>query len=332
MPRLPRWIGPCVLALGVLAPGCASAKPHASDGPRFVFQDSFWVNLHHFLRAEARRDGRGAALVLPVESLAADEKSAWRAALAAYGELAQKNLLFDDELVGINVTLAGAGEPRELPRGLLTPELTGALNGAAPVYRAHVWPEQERRNDAWIAATEPLVAEHAAMLTAALASAYGVEWPALPILVDPCSESGPFMAYTTSAAPPGFAGHIVIAPSDANRGPVAFECIAHEASHVVDAALTRMIDDESARQGVAAPPELWHALLFFTSGFVAERVLGEAGTYRTDVTAGYPAYSGALEKEWQPYLERRVTLEEALMQLVRESDLENSARGGERGR
>src|SRR5262245_19729833 len=95
--------------------GCRA--PEAPDGhrPRFVFQNSFWVNLHHLLRAEARRATRGEESVLPVQDLWAEERTDWSAAVAAYRELGKRDLLFDEGMVAINVALAGAGEPETLP-------------------------------------------------------------------------------------------------------------------------------------------------------------------------------------------------------------------------
>jgi hypothetical protein len=312
------------LAALFLALACASPAERAGPEPRFAFQDSFWLNLHHFLRAEARRQARGAALALDPATLSESERADWGAGLAAYGELSQRNLLFDAELTAIKVTLAAVGAPAALPAGTLDDPLRTALNRAAPVYRAHLWPEHGRQNELWIAALAPLAWRHAEELVHELAAAYRVEWPELPILVDPSPESGPFLAYTTNDAPAGFSGQIVISSGEANRGAIAFECLAHEASHVVDAAIVRVLEEESRRQGVAPPSELWHALIFFTSGVIAERVLGAAGTYRADVEQGYPAYAAPLEQHWRAYLEERLAYGEALERLVHDADRANA--------
>jgi len=309
------WRAVAVLAT-VLA-SCRAPAPDRAPRPAFVLQNSPWVNLHHFLRAEARRAARGAAPELALERLDARERAAWGAALAAYRGLAPRDLLHDEGMVVLNVALAGVGAAAALPAGLLEPALQAHLAAAAPVYRRHAWPAHARANAAWIADLAPLVAAHGAELTAALAQAYRCAWPAEPILVDPSHERGPVLAYTTRVAPPGFAGHVTIDPGAANRGAMGFECLAHEASHVVDEVLVGWIEAESARQGRTPPPELWHALLFFTSGVVAERVLGRAGTYARDVEEGYSAYHEALERHWRPYLEGRVPFERALSELVR---------------
>src|SRR5262245_40790111 len=95
----PRLVRPSLVACTLLA--CAAPAPRVEPAPRFVFQSHAWVNLHHFLRAEARRQARGAELDLPLAELGDAERAAWTAALAAYRDLARRDLLFDPELVRI---------------------------------------------------------------------------------------------------------------------------------------------------------------------------------------------------------------------------------------
>lgn len=304
---------------GALGPGCASAQPAPDPPPAFVFQNSPWVNLHHLLRAEARREVYAAELVVATEGLGAEERRAWRAALDAYRGLAERSLLHDEGLVRINVALAGLADARELPPDLLDPPLAAALAGAAPIYRERVWPAQQRVNDAWIERTARALEPHAAALVAALAEAYRIDWPAVPVLIDVTPETGRMLAYTTQAAPPGFAGLATIAPVSGLDVATAVELVLHEASHVVDHELVAMIDGESARQGLEPPPELWHAVLTLTAGELVRRELGAAGTYRADLGRDHPAYLPALERNWQAYLDGEVSLERALTGLVREA-------------
>src|SRR5260370_651352 len=116
-----------------LACGGAAATARNSH---FRFQNNFWVNLHHFVRAEARRRALGAAPVLALASLSDSERVAWTAALDAYAELANKSLIFDSGLVAINNALAIRQDEARLPARLIDPAVTVALNRAAPVFRA----------------------------------------------------------------------------------------------------------------------------------------------------------------------------------------------------
>ena len=304
-----------VLCVSVVVSSACASAPRAHT-PELVFRNNFWVNLHHFVRAEARREAYGADPVLAVDGLSDEERADWRAALDAYRGIAQRPLLFDEELVRINVALAEVPDVDSLPDGWVDPELTLALNRAAPIYRVRLWPGFERRNAGWIARTRAAVEPHWPALAAALASAYRTEWPADPILVDVTPETGRAVAYTTQAAPRGFGGLVTIAPLEELAEPALAELLAHEVSHVVDHVLVDWIVAESARQGVAPPPDLWHALLTQTAGVVSARELGASGTFEEDLARDFPAYVPALERHWLGYLEGTLPFERALHDLV----------------
>jgi putative PIN family toxin of toxin-antitoxin system len=303
-------------------PACGG-PPVAARDSHFRFQDNFWVNLHHFVRAEARRRAFGAVPILALTSLSDPERVAWTAALDAYTELANKSLIFDLSLVAINNALAVRKDEDKLPAGIVDPAVTAALNRAAPVFRAHLWPEVRRVNDAWIVQFSALAEQHATKLVPALAGAYHVTWPKGPVLVDTSIETGPTLAYTTGG-PPGTAGHTTIAPTKTQDLYVALETLFHEASHVVDDQITRAVEEEGARQHVKALPDLWHGIIFFTAGELVRRELGKAGdaTYQPYAVRfgiwerGWQTIHAALEREWLPYLDGKVSYEKALPSLV----------------
>src|SRR5262245_68588 len=76
--------------------------------PVFRFQNSFWVNVHHFVRGEQWRRAHNQALELPLESLSAAERAAWEGVLDAYKEMATRSLIADREMVEFNNALAVA--------------------------------------------------------------------------------------------------------------------------------------------------------------------------------------------------------------------------------
>jgi hypothetical protein len=300
-----------------------SNLPAQAAEPQFRFQDNFWVNLHHFVRVEARRRAFNAPLAMPVSTLSEAEKAAWSSAVDAYIDLAKLSLIFDERLVRINNALASQGEAATLPEGLVEPGVLAALNRAAPIYRAHLWPEHRRLNEAWIAATKPLVEQHAPALTRALAAAYHVKWPTEPILVDASCEAGPVGAYTTGG-PPGLAAHTVIAPAQVRDPAAAFEIVFHEASHSVDDQIMKLIDAEAAKQGIKPHPELWHGIIFYTTGELVKRELHKEKdasykpyAYRFGVyDRRWQTLRAGLERDWQPYLDGKVDFSHALAKLV----------------
>ena len=292
----------------------------------FVYQNNFWVNLNEFLRGEIFR--RGAKLPLGVDPASLDEgeRKAWASAIEVYTEVAKLDRLFDAEARRISNALAMTGDAVRLPDGLLDARTTSALNAAAPIYRARLWTARQRDNQAWNASAKALTDRHQEAMTTALAKIYGVTWPREPYLVDAVGETGPNSGYTHEP-PSGFAAHIhASVGSVRNSGNAPLELMIHEASHVaaVGGRITKMIDEECARQKLEVPRDLWHFMIMFTTGEIARRELERAGSpgyepyvYRYNQLP--PPVLSALERHWRPYLQGKATLEQALRDVVREA-------------
>ena len=295
----------------------------ANYSANFKFKNSFWVNLHQHLFTEAGGTSR------------AGGPGAGRAGLAggpggdAYAELAKQDLVFDAKLVAINDVLGLMPESAtSVTDERIDPAVRAALNAAAPAYRAGAWAHQRPINEAWIADMKARVDRHGAAMIPALARAYHTGWPSPPILIDVSGDAGPVGAYTTDSGPAGFAAHATIAPGgEGAAGDMGLESIFHEASHAVDAAIMRSVNAECAAQKVRAPRNLWHAIIFYTTGELVRREVGKVGdphympyAYRFDVYAkGMDKERAALERDWQPFLDGRISYEEALRNLVRDA-------------
>ena len=297
----------------------------SSSDAVFIFQDNFWINLHHFVRGESRRRSLHAPFELPLSALNANERAAWEGALDAYVELAQLSLISDERLVRIDNTLAKVTDRDVLRSNGMEPKIVTALNAAAPVYRAHRWEEDRRENDRWIAANEPEISQHAVAVKKAIASVLQIVPPSGPILVDLARDIGPTLAYTTEG-PDGTAGHTLVAPQKNSDLDVVLDTLLHEISHTMDNQITREVDDEAKRQGVKIPADLWHAITLYTTGEIVKRELGRQGgpAYRPDASRkemfkrnGWEEMLTDLEKYWQPYLDGKVPFQTALHELVR---------------
>ena len=246
-----------------------------------------------------------------------------------YVELAKLNPVFDAKLVTINDALGRmSSDAASVTDEAIDSAVRAALNAAAPAYRADVWPKQRAQNEAWIADMKPRVDRHGAALIKALARAYHTDWPTKPILIDVSGDAGPVGAYTTDSGPAGFAGHATISPAgEGAAGDMGLESIFHEASHTIDAAIMRAVSAECAAQKVRTPRNLWHAVIFYTTGELVRREVGMTGdahympyAYRFDVySKGMEKERPALEQDWQPWLDGKVTFEEALKNLVRDA-------------
>jgi hypothetical protein len=279
----------------------------------FDFHNGFWTNLHHFLLAqsgEATESG----------SLPAAERAAWEEAVHFYQvrfagkdrlgrEMeAIKNSIEDNDS---DATLAGAG---------LDVELRTAIEKAAPVYRARWWQEHSGINARWIAAETPLVEKYGQTIMSRLAAAYGTAWPESPIRVDVAWYGGTVTAYTTL-----YPTRTVIPSSDPrNDGIAGLEILFHEASHGLIAKLQKTISDDARKEGKLLPRrDLWHALLFYTSGeIVAEAVAKDAPGYVPYATAqglwdrSWPGYPKIFEREWRPWMKGERGFEESVQRVV----------------
>ena len=292
----------------------------------FVFRDNFWLNLHQFLRGEDYRRRANLPPGIDPATLSAADRTAWSSAMDAYVEITKGDLIFDENARRIANTLAMTGDIARLPDGLLDARTIGALNAAAPIYREKLWPARQRDNEAWNASTKALVDRHQSAMAAALARAYGITWPGEQYLVNAVPEIGPNSA-VTHQGPAGFAAHIQASTgSPRNVGDAPLELMFHEASHVpnVGGRITKMIEDECGRQKLSVPPDLWHFMIMFTTGVLTSRELADTGSpgykpYFDRYDQLPPVVRSAFERDWLPYLDGKVSLEQALHDLVRDA-------------
>lgn len=330
-----------IFLLGVLAAARpASAQlPDAGDAARdplpvFEFHSGFWVNLHHTLYYEARtlRESRGAARDGSLVRLNDAERAAWDKAVAYYSaHYADRDLLFSTEMILLKnqlgdfevcEDLAGAKQKRcdaGLPR-----DLTQILDAAAPVYRQHLWPQHDRANRKWIAAVSPLVRHEGLALAQRLAGIYQTRWPRGRIWVDVCAFANWAGAYTTLDPL-----RVTIASLDArNQGDAALEVLFHEASHGIAEPIQETIARECRQRNKPIPRDLWHALLFYSTGEVIRSAMARdagttpAGSYtpyavRTGLyQRGWQEYYELLSRFWQPYLDGQTSYDDAIARMV----------------
>ncbi len=252
-----------------------------------------------------------------------------------------KNQLGDfetcDELSGAKKRTCDAGLPGKL---------TQILDGAAPVYRAHHWPADDRANRAWIKRVDPLVREQGVGLSHRLADIYQTQWPIEKIWVDVSAVANAAGAYTTLDPL-----RVTIASTDTrNQGAAALEVLFHEASHGIATPVEQAIARECRQRDKPIPRDLWHALIFYTTGEVIKPVMDTEGDASNDGTVpsgsgksnasqgarhssedvdytpyakreglyqrGWENYLQILTRYWQPYLDGQVTFDNAIAHMV----------------
>jgi hypothetical protein len=285
---------------------------------RYRLQSNPWVNLHQRLLYDARFGGATPA------SLSGGGLAAWKTAVDSYRVLlGRRSPIEDAQLIALNATLSGA-HAGELPAGVPEPAGT-ALRAAMPLYRSAQWAEDDRANRFWIAVAEPLLASAAEELAAAHTRAYGVPFPK-HILVDVTSHGWEFGAYTTGE---GDAAHAVISSLDpGSQGFAALESLMHEPSHAIVAPSSGAIGADLARAAAELQRKpkynLWHAILFYTSGELTRRALAARGVpYKPFILGmyerGFGSFRQPLETHWQAYLDGKVTRDEAIRQILIET-------------
>lgn len=292
----------------------------ATEVGRYRLQSNPWVNLHQRLIHEARFKTE------PPPALSGERLSTWKSAVETYRLFLGKRSrpIFDEELVRMNTALSATTTPG-LPDSI--PEApAAALEAAMPLYRAVQWEEDDRANRFWIAVAVPLLVSAGEELAAAHAKAYAMPFPKR-ILVDVTSFAWEFGAYTVGE---GESAHAVISSTNpGTQGFGALESLMHEPSHAIVAPASGAIGADLARAaaelGVKPPWNLWHAILFYTSGELTRRVLAVRGVrdYRPFMLdmyeRGFAGFRQALETHWQAYLDGKISREAAIRQILIET-------------
>jgi hypothetical protein len=229
-----------------------------------------------------------------------------------------------DELTGRKKPRCDAGLPGK----------TGPiLDSVAPIYRAHWWANQDRSNRRWVAKVAPLVREQGVGLSERLADVYQTHWPKEKIRVDVCAFANSAGAYTTLDPL-----RVTISSTDArNQGPEALEVLFHESSHGIAVPVEAAISRECKQRDKPIPRDLWHALIFYTTGEVLRPVLKDSAPDTNSGDAppqppkpnlvpyaledilsqrGWEQYHLLLVLYWQPYLDGKVSFDDAIARLV----------------
>jgi hypothetical protein len=301
------------LALPILLLSMTTAA--SADVGRYHLQSNRWVNLHQRLMHEAVFGSP------PPDGLTADESTAWRAAVDRYHNwIGRRSPIEDAELIQVNATLAATRtSPKKVPSTVET-----ALALAMPIYVRAQWPRDDAANRFWIAVATPMLQSAADELIALHEQAYGVPFPK-KILVDVSGLAWEFGGYTTGD---GEAVHTTISSSDpAYQGFLALEMLMHEPSHGIVDMNSGAIGADLARVSKAVgrrpPYNLWHALLFDTSGELTRRVLRERGVadYKPFITLGmfdrqFKGMQEPFETYWRAYLDHKMEKDEALRQIL----------------
>jgi hypothetical protein len=336
----------CLLALFFAPLSSAQEETPAAPLPVYEFHSGFWLNLHHTLYRIARSQRSANSAAIPaapnssgISNLSPAEQRIWSAAIAFYSKTyADQDLTVSLEMILIKNQLGDfetcedlAGFKKKSCDAGLPAKLTEALDSAAPIYRARLWKDHDRANRRWIAAVAPLVRRNGLDLSHRLAEIYQTNWPKERIRVDITSYASSTGAYTTLDPL-----RVTVSSADPrNQGPEALEVLFHEASHGISDSVQEAIFRECRQREKPIPRDLWHALLFYTTGEVIRPLILTSADTNSPSSSG-PSSSGyvpyavreglykrgwenylrLLTQYWQPYLDGSVTFDDAIAHMV----------------
>ena len=312
----------------VAAPASQPAAGPVAATPRFAFHSDFAANLHDAL-LEAGRDRnfqRPALFEEGDEAACFGElpdfvRAAWSQAVGYYAEVVSSSSWTEQQQFVNRLELVGLGHMvGEGARPVV--EIGAAMRAAAaPAYQACRWPAQDAENRRWIDQVMPLLEAHGEAIADRIGELYARPLGGLPIRVDVVETVNWSGANTIFLMPEG--GHIFLS-NETPEGPESLETVFHEASHTLmspRSPVPRALEEASNRLEVPLPRDLWHGLLFVTTGEAVREALAAAGepayepmTYAQGI---FEEFHDVLQRAWTAYLDGDRSLEEATEELVR---------------
>lgn len=291
----------------------------------FVFDQPFWVNLHHFLYVLGRDENRAADRTrravadapndqrAGLATLSPEEQATWRAAVTAYSRTwSQQDTVFDRDLVSLTSALVHTSD--DLAR--IDGPTAAILKSAAPIYRKAWWPAHARANAARIESLQPLVEAHGASILSYITRVYGQPWPAggYPVHI---------AAYTNWAGAYSTDNRLLVVSSldSGNNGLAGLETIFHESMHQWDDAVFAKLTASAERLHTTVPDGLSHAMIFYTAGAAVHAIAPDYTPY-ADANGiwqrGLGPFKAALDRAWRPYLDGAGTLDAAIDAVIRQ--------------
>jgi hypothetical protein len=308
------------------------ARVPAAATRHFAFFGDFEPNLNDALIAAgvARKGGKpelfhSGAEAPCFENLPESARAAWDGAVDYYAKIVSPGSSNSQQRYLLRVQLAGFDEDLKALGDRQFVEIARSFRAAAsPAYRACRWTAQEEKNRRWIDELEPRLAFDEPKIGPRLEELYGMKWSGLPIPVDVVGTVD-WSGANTILRGPG-AGHILIAIENPRRAAV--EVVFHEASHLLmgrGAPLQQALEDAAKAAGFKLPGDLWHVVLFYTTGEVVRRVLDEGHEpnyvpmlYEIYGRGSWAEYRKPLETAWLPYVDGKSSLGDAAAALIGE--------------
>lgn len=312
------------------SPGQAPERTPVVTTPRFAFYSDLDTNLNDALSAAgaARKGGKPELFhsgdeVACFGKLPPSARAGWDGAVGYYAEIISPADWIDRQQYLLRVQLAGFDEELKDDRARQFVEIARSFRAAAtPAYKACRWAAQDEKNRRWIEELKPRLAADEERIVSRLERLYKKQWNGLPILVDIVETVSWSGANSIFRRPAG--GHLLI--SNSYQGPAALEIVFHEASHLLmdrGDPLRQALDRAASAADFRLPDDLWHVVLFYTTGEAVRRILEDGGkpgytpmVYGIFDRGTWDGYRKPLESTWRPYLDGKRALPEAAGSLI----------------
>ncbi len=311
--------------------GQASERTPVVTTPHFAFYSDFDTNLNDALIAAgvARKGGKPELFHAGDEvscfgKLPPSARAAWEGAVNYYEEIISPANFGDRQQYLLRAQLAGFGEESKDAEARQFVEIARSFRAAAaPAYRVCRWAAQDETNRRWIEELKSRLAADEQKIASRLEQLYRKPWEGLPIPVDVVETVDWSGANSILRDPAG--GHLLIS-GPSYQGPAALEVVFHEASHLLmgrEAPVRQALDSAARAVDLRLPGDLWHVVLFYTTGETVRRILDEGGkpgytpmVYGIFDRGAWVGYRKALESAWRPYVEGKQALSEAAANLI----------------
>jgi hypothetical protein len=299
--------------------------------PHFDFYSDIDTNLNDALIAAglARKGGKPELFHSGAEEscfgkLPQSARSAWDRAVDYYAEIISPADWTESQQYLIRVQLAGFDEELKDDAAWQFVEIAQSFRAVAtPAYKACRWAAQDEENRRWIEELKPRLAADEQPIASRLERLYQKQWSGLPIAVD-VVETVDWSGANSILRDLG-GGHLLI--SNSYEGSAALEVVFHEASHLLmdrGDPVRKALDKAASAADFSLPGDLWHVVLFYTTGEAVLGILDENGksgyipmVYGIFARGTWVGYRNALETTWLPYIDGKRTLSEAAGNLIK---------------
>ena len=308
--------------------GQAPARTPVVTTPHFAFYSDLETNLNDALIAAglARKGGKpqlfhSGTEVSCFDKLPPSVRAGWDRAVDYYAEIISPADWTDRQQHLLRVQLVGFTEELKDAGDLQFVEIARSFRAAAtPAYKVCRWAAQDEKNHRSIEDLKSRLAVDEQRIAARLEQLYQKRWGGLPIPVDIVETVNWSGANSILRDPAG--GHLLISTS--YQGPAALEIVFHEASHLLMGRgdpLRQALNSAASTVDYRLPGDLWHVVLFYTTGEAVRRILDDREKYTPIVyeifeRGTWDEYRQALESTWKPYLEGKRDLSEAAASLI----------------